>query len=82
VYEQGLDRLACALGGKVVLPPALQYIPAMLASHDWKHRHAGLMAIANLAEGTAEVRVGCPAFFHAHAISSQFMKNELGKVVE
>jgi hypothetical protein len=55
VYEQGLDRLACALGGKNVLPPAFQYIPAMLSSHDWKHRHAGLMAIANLAEGTAEV---------------------------
>ncbi|KZT18501.1 ARM repeat-containing protein [Neolentinus lepideus HHB14362 ss-1] len=55
VYEQSLDRLAIALGGKSVLPPAFQYIPAMLASHDWRLRHAGLMAIAAVAEGTHKV---------------------------
>ncbi|OBZ65152.1 Importin subunit beta-3 [Grifola frondosa] len=55
VYEQSLDRLACALGGKAVLPAAFQYIPAMLASHDWRLRHAGLMAIAAIAEGTSKV---------------------------
>jgi len=38
-----------------VLPPAFQYIPAMLASHDWRLRHAGLMAIAAIAEGTNKV---------------------------
>lgn len=52
IYEHSLDRLAIALGGKAVLPPAFQYIPAMLASHDWRLRHAGLMAIAAVAEGT------------------------------
>ncbi|KAH9833385.1 ARM repeat-containing protein [Rhodofomes roseus] len=55
VYEQSVDRLACALGGKAVLPSAFQYIPAMLASHDWRLRHAGLMAIAAIAEGTSKV---------------------------
>ncbi|KAI0077247.1 ARM repeat-containing protein [Panus rudis PR-1116 ss-1] len=55
VYEQAIDRLACALGGKVVLPPAFMLIPGMLASHDWKARHAGLMAIAAIAEGTNRV---------------------------
>ncbi|KAF9218740.1 ARM repeat-containing protein [Gyrodon lividus] len=55
VYDQALDRLACALGGKEVLPPAFQYIPSMLASYDWKLRHAGLMAIAAIAEGTSKV---------------------------
>lgn len=55
VYEQSLDRLACALGGKSVLPPAFQYIPSMLASYDWRLRHAGLMAIAAIAEGTSKV---------------------------
>ncbi|KAI0827529.1 ARM repeat-containing protein [Trametes gibbosa] len=54
-YEQSLDRVACALGGGAVLPPAFTYIPAMLASHDWRHRHAGLMAIAAIAEGTSKV---------------------------
>ncbi|KAI0046306.1 ARM repeat-containing protein [Auriscalpium vulgare] len=55
VYEQSLDRLACALGGKAVLPAAFQHIPGMLASHDWRLRHAGLMAIAAVGEGTSKV---------------------------
>jgi hypothetical protein len=55
VYEQALDRLACALGGKSVLPPAFQFIPSMLASYDWRIRHAGLMAIAAIGEGTSKV---------------------------
>ncbi|KAJ7016005.1 armadillo-type protein [Mycena alexandri] len=55
MYEQSLDRLACAVGGRAVLPPAFQYIPAMMASYDWRVRHAGLMAVAAIAEGTAKV---------------------------
>ncbi|PPR07809.1 hypothetical protein CVT24_002881 [Panaeolus cyanescens] len=55
LYEQALDRLACALGGRAVLPPAFQYIPSMLASYDWRVRHAGLMAIAAIGEGTGRV---------------------------
>ncbi len=38
-----------------MLPPAFQYIPSMLASYDWRARHAGLMAIAAIAEGTGKV---------------------------
>lgn len=41
-----------SLGGKALLPVALSYIPALLQSHDWMQRHAGLMAIAAIAEGT------------------------------
>ncbi|EKM53787.1 uncharacterized protein PHACADRAFT_260306 [Phanerochaete carnosa HHB-10118-sp] len=55
VYEQALDRVAIALSGKAVLPPAFQYIPGMLVSHDWRLRHAGLMAIAAIAEGTSKL---------------------------
>ncbi|TFK20034.1 ARM repeat-containing protein [Coprinopsis marcescibilis] len=55
IYEQSLDRLACALGGRAVLPPAFNYIPAMLANYDWRSRHAGLMAIAAIGEGTGKV---------------------------
>ncbi|KAK0240872.1 armadillo-type protein [Armillaria nabsnona] len=54
LYEHSLDRVACALGGNAVLPPAFQYIPSMLASYDWRARHAGLMAIAAIAEGTGK----------------------------
>lgn len=66
-YEHSLDRIACALGGGAVLPPAFAFIPAMLrvASHDWRLRHAGLMAITAIAEGTSKV-----------------MQQELGKIVE
>ncbi|TRM64570.1 armadillo-type protein [Schizophyllum amplum] len=55
VYEQSLDRLACAIGGHAVLPVAFQQIPSLLASYDWRSRHAGLMAIAAIAEGTGEI---------------------------
>ncbi|KAF8521902.1 ARM repeat-containing protein [Hysterangium stoloniferum] len=55
VYEESLDRLACALGGKVLLPHAFQYIPGMLKSHEWRIRHAGLMAVAVVGEGTHKV---------------------------
>ncbi|KAJ8507252.1 hypothetical protein ONZ45_g10362 [Pleurotus djamor] len=57
LYEQSLDRLACVTGGRAVLPPAFAQIPSMLASWDWRVRHAGLMAIASIAEGTAKVMV-------------------------
>ncbi|KAG6825124.1 hypothetical protein H0H92_004620 [Tricholoma furcatifolium] len=55
LFEQSLDRLALAMGGRAVLPPAFQYIPSMLASYDWRVRHAGLMAIAAISEGTGKV---------------------------
>ncbi|KAF9554626.1 ARM repeat-containing protein [Agrocybe pediades] len=55
LYEQSLDRLACAMGGRAILPPAFQYIPSMMASYDWRVRHAGLMAIAAIGEGTGKV---------------------------
>ncbi|KAJ3561145.1 hypothetical protein NP233_g10377 [Leucocoprinus birnbaumii] len=55
LYEQSLDRIACVLGGRAVLPPAFEKIPSMLASYDWRTRHAGLMVIAAIAEGTGKV---------------------------
>ncbi|KAI0684888.1 ARM repeat-containing protein [Cytidiella melzeri] len=55
VFEQALDRISIALGGKAVLPPAFQYIPGMLVNHDWRLRHAGLMAISAIAEGTNKI---------------------------
>ncbi|XP_056644461.1 importin-5 [Diorhabda sublineata] len=51
VAEAALDRLACGLGGKIILPLVTQSIPAMLASPDWKQRHAALMAISAIGEG-------------------------------
>lgn len=51
IAESALDRLACGLGGKIVLPQILNNISGMLASPDWKQRHAALMAISAAGEG-------------------------------
>ncbi|XP_018335482.1 importin-5 [Agrilus planipennis] len=51
VAEAALDRLACGLGGKTILPLVLQGLPQMLSSENWKQRHAALMAISAVGEG-------------------------------
>lgn len=51
VAESALDRLACGLGGKTMLPQIVQNIPTMLSNSDWKYRHAALMAISAVGEG-------------------------------
>ncbi|EEB10904.1 Importin beta-3, putative [Pediculus humanus corporis] len=51
IAESALDRLACGLGGKTVLPVIVENIPGMLSNSDWKYRHAALMAISAIGEG-------------------------------
>ncbi|XP_075236845.1 karyopherin beta 3 [Lycorma delicatula] len=51
VAESALDRLACGLGGKTILPQIVENIPSMLSNPDWKYRHAALMAISAVGEG-------------------------------
>lgn len=38
VAESALDRLACGLGGKTILPLIVQNIPTMLNNSNWKYR--------------------------------------------
>ncbi|RXM36693.1 Importin-5 [Acipenser ruthenus] len=49
--ESALDRVACGLGGKIVLPMIKAHIMQMLQNPDWKYRHAGLMALSAIGEG-------------------------------
>eukprot|EP00062_Callorhinchus_milii_P020343 gi/632975888/ref/XP_007904480.1/ PREDICTED: importin-5 [Callorhinchus milii] len=49
--ESALDRIACGLGGKVVLPLIKEHIMQMLQNPEWKYRHAGLMALSAIGEG-------------------------------
>jgi hypothetical protein len=49
--ESSLDRFACGLGGKAVLPLIIETLPPMLQHADWRYRHAALMAISAVAEG-------------------------------
>lgn len=51
IAESSLDRLACGLGGKTVLPHVMNALPAMLGHSDWKQRYAALMAISAIGEG-------------------------------
>ncbi|XP_046806157.1 importin-5 isoform X2 [Lucilia cuprina] len=51
IAESSLDRLACGLGGKTVLPQVMNSLPAMLGHADWKQRYAALMAISAIGEG-------------------------------
>ena len=55
VAEQGLDRIARHLGGKVVLPITFQFIPQMVANNNWLQRHAALMAISAIGEGCMKI---------------------------
>ncbi|XP_061917237.1 importin-5 [Entelurus aequoreus] len=49
--ESALDRIACGLGDKIILPLIKQHIMQMLQNTDWKYRHAGLMALSAIGEG-------------------------------
>ncbi|XP_017313451.2 importin-5 [Ictalurus punctatus] len=49
--ESALDRIACGLGGKIMLPMIKQHIMQMLQNPDWRYRHAGLMALSAIGEG-------------------------------
>lgn len=52
-FEQALDRAAVSVGASI-LPITFQVVPAMLNLPIWQQRHAALMAICSVAEGTAE----------------------------
>lgn len=51
IAESALDRLACGLGGKSVLPHIISTLPNMLLHENWKQRFAALMAVSAIGEG-------------------------------
>ena len=51
VSEQSLDRIACALGGDIVIAPIFESVPQMLDSPNWMQRYAALMVISATGEG-------------------------------
>lgn len=58
IAEAALDRLACGLGGKTILPLVTASVPGMLANSDWKQRHAALMALSAVGEGCSKQMEG------------------------
>ncbi|KAI6650329.1 Importin-5-like [Oopsacas minuta] len=51
VAETSLDRMACALGGRTLLPHILSNVPQMLSHESWQYRQAALNVLAATAEG-------------------------------
>lgn len=51
IGETSLDRLACAIGGKTILPLVVSNVSTMLQSSDFKVRVAALMALSAVGEG-------------------------------
>lgn len=51
IGETSLDRIACSVGGKIVLPIVVTSISEMLQQADWRQRHAALMAMSAVGEG-------------------------------
>ena len=54
VAETSLDRLACALGGRSLLPHILSNVPQMLTNESWQYRQAALNVLAATAEGCSK----------------------------
>ncbi|KAI1286009.1 Importin-5 [Halotydeus destructor] len=52
IGETSLDRLSCSVGGKVILPIVVANINLMLRNPDWRHRHAAMMAVSAVGEGS------------------------------
>ncbi|CAL8124033.1 unnamed protein product [Orchesella dallaii] len=52
--ESSLDRFACALGGKTILPIVMTQVHTMLMSPQWEQRYAGLMAVSAVGEGCSK----------------------------
>jgi importin-5 len=46
--EQALHRLSVAVKGQSLLQYAFVHIPGMLVNEDWRLRHAGLAAMAQV----------------------------------
>lgn len=59
VAGESLDRLAIQLTGSSLVPIVFDVVPDMLASEDWRQRHAALMSISVIGEG-------CRAFMKPH----------------
>ena len=51
ITMSSLDRLACSLSGKSVLPHVMAALPAMLSHVDCKQRYAALLDISAIDEG-------------------------------
>lgn len=46
IGETSLDRLACSVGGKTILPLVINNVSTMLQNPDWHRRHAAMMAVS------------------------------------
>ncbi|ULU09556.1 hypothetical protein L5515_000248 [Caenorhabditis briggsae] len=51
IAESAIDRVACCINGKVMLPAFLPLVEKLLSNDDWKMKHAALRAFSAVGEG-------------------------------
>ncbi|CAL2030081.1 unnamed protein product [Caenorhabditis brenneri] len=51
IAESAIDRVACCINGKVMLPAFLPLVEKLLQTDDWKMKHAALRAFSAVGEG-------------------------------
>ncbi|XP_009629529.1 uncharacterized protein [Nicotiana tomentosiformis] len=52
-----LNRFSVALGGKTIAPIAIEQLGDYLVAPEWEKRHAALIALAQIAEGSSKVMI-------------------------
>ncbi|OIS95861.1 hypothetical protein A4A49_14219 [Nicotiana attenuata] len=53
--KECLSRFSVALGGKTVAPIAIEQLSAFIVAPEWEKRHAALVALYQIAEGSSKV---------------------------
>ncbi|KAF1771391.1 hypothetical protein GCK72_003217 [Caenorhabditis remanei] len=51
IAESAIDRVACCINGKTMLPVFLPLVEKLLTNDDWKMKHAALRAFSAVGEG-------------------------------
>jgi len=51
IGQEGIDRVALAIRGKLLVPVVFRLLPPLLSSPDWRQRYAAVMAISWVGEG-------------------------------
>jgi hypothetical protein len=49
--------VSIAVGGNTILSMAAELLPSFFSFEDWKRRHAALVTIAQIVEGSAKVMI-------------------------
>ncbi|CAI5439864.1 unnamed protein product [Caenorhabditis angaria] len=78
IGESAIDRIACAMNGKTLLPMFLPVVEKYLTASDWKLKHAALRAFSAVGEGCQRAMEPHIEQFMAHI--TKFVNDEHPRV--